>query len=480
MMHGRSENFFKSRWEAALAASHPRRLSLRTIFYVMATLLCVSGLGGASANAQSINQAALVVVHGDGRVLTRCVDFAETQISGLELLQRSGLDLNLEASSMGAAICRIDGEGCTFPQQSCFCQCEGASCIYWSYWRWENGDWRYSQLGASNSSVLPGSMDSWVWGAGTVDSAPKPPLISFASICAPVTPTETPSLTPTPTESWTLPAATPSETPTLLQPTSTNTSTPTNTAMPLPATAGLQSPVLPANDAPTPVAIAAPTASPVIPPHAVGVPTASPPVIEFFIIDRREIQQGEIATLTWRTHNANMVHMHASGRSVLIEGEGSMRVAPPQNTTYQIVASGAGGSTSSALTVIVRPKPVAPPQQTAVAPAQSLLTEPMTVTVSTDAPAIHVESSSVDLPGIQSPPMATPTSTATATSTLAPVALAPLTVIPDPAAPAVVPQADAQITVTPLLMLVGLAVLIGLPLLGVATLLLVWLIHRPQ
>jgi chemotaxis protein CheC len=54
---------------------------------------------------------------------------------------------------MGATICRIDGEGCNFPTESCFCQCQGSPCIYWSYWRLTEGEWRYSNIGAGNAAT---------------------------------------------------------------------------------------------------------------------------------------------------------------------------------------------------------------------------------------------------------------------------------------------------------------------------------------
>ena len=129
---------FNNRWQAVT----PWGTALRVVVLLTLLLLASSTLIYAGPLRQTPNQAALVIVHGDGRVVTRCVGFSEAQITGADLLQRSGLDLNIEASSMGATICRIDGEGCTFPQESCFCQCEGASCNYWSYWRWENGEWR--------------------------------------------------------------------------------------------------------------------------------------------------------------------------------------------------------------------------------------------------------------------------------------------------------------------------------------------------
>ena len=140
-------------------------------------------LSSAPLSAQDGAQAGLVIVHGDGSVTTQCVAFAEESITGAELLVRSGLDVAMEASSMGATICRLDGEGCDYPQASCFCQCEGSPCIYWSYWRLAADGWTYSNLGAGNSTVRAGDVDGWRWGEGTVERAEAPPALTFADIC---------------------------------------------------------------------------------------------------------------------------------------------------------------------------------------------------------------------------------------------------------------------------------------------------------
>lgn len=150
-------------------------------YYVIATVILL--LFAAPVAAQEENRAGLVIVHGDGSVATQCIAFTEESISGAELLTRSQLDLSMEASSMGATICRIDGEGCNFPTESCFCQCQGSPCIYWSYWRLTEGEWRYSNIGAGNALVRAGDVDGWRWGAGTVDKAESPPAITFEEIC---------------------------------------------------------------------------------------------------------------------------------------------------------------------------------------------------------------------------------------------------------------------------------------------------------
>jgi hypothetical protein len=154
--------------------------------------------------AQNTNQAALVVRFGDGNVQKQCVTFSEPEITGYDLLQRSGMDVTVDAQGMGALICRIGGTGC--PADDCLCQCKGGDdCVYWSYWHQNGGGWQYSPGGASIYPVTNGTIEGWSWGPGTVDKAVPPPETAFEEICqvAP-TPTHTatavpPTATPLPT-----------------------------------------------------------------------------------------------------------------------------------------------------------------------------------------------------------------------------------------------------------------------------------------
>jgi hypothetical protein len=129
-------------------------------------------------------RAGLVVLHGDGALLTRCVELPAEQASGYELLQASGLEMHIEASAMGATICSLDGEGCG-AGEGCFCRCTGTPCIYWSYWQLVEGEWRYSNLGAASSRLEVGAVEAWVWGSGQAgdDGATQLPTLSFADIC---------------------------------------------------------------------------------------------------------------------------------------------------------------------------------------------------------------------------------------------------------------------------------------------------------
>ncbi|MCB0034314.1 MAG: hypothetical protein KDE51_09855 [Anaerolineales bacterium] len=135
-----------------------------------------------------LHQAGLVIDHGDGRVDTHCVAFAEEEISGAELLQRSGVPLVIGGGGgMGAAVCSLADTGC--PADDCFCDCPGgADCVYWSYWLLREGEWRYAAIGANGSKVRHGDVQGWVWGPGTVTEATPPLSTSIDQICEGVVP----------------------------------------------------------------------------------------------------------------------------------------------------------------------------------------------------------------------------------------------------------------------------------------------------
>jgi hypothetical protein len=171
----------------------------------LALLLLAVALWPASARADEPNQAGLVIGFDGGRVEARCIAFEEDAISGDQLLARSGLDLIPDASgSMGLTVCRIEGLGCDFPAQHCFCQCMGGGdCAYWNYfYRAPGADtWTYSPLGAGLRKVAPGTVEAWVWGDGHTPPAGE---LTFEAICLPPTPT------PLPTAEVEAPTATPS------------------------------------------------------------------------------------------------------------------------------------------------------------------------------------------------------------------------------------------------------------------------------
>ena len=102
------------------------RWTLRLLLPVM--LLMLAGSQWA-VQGDGPNHAGLVVQFGNGVVLSDCIAFNEPQISGIELLQRSRFNFVVDPSGgLGSAVCSISGEGqeqgCQFPLEDCFCQCQ--------------------------------------------------------------------------------------------------------------------------------------------------------------------------------------------------------------------------------------------------------------------------------------------------------------------------------------------------------------------
>lgn len=168
-------------------AARIKHVALRcALLWALAILSALPARG----DAQGARRAGVVVRTGKGEVKTACVEFAGPSIDGLTLLQLAGFDVNIQPSGNNATICSVDGEGCTFPRETCFCRCQGNPCIYWGYWRLLQGAWKISQLGAPVYQVKPGEVDGWAWGA-----AQPPPVIGFDAICK--APTATVAATPT-------------------------------------------------------------------------------------------------------------------------------------------------------------------------------------------------------------------------------------------------------------------------------------------
>jgi hypothetical protein len=266
----------------------PHGLSWAAGAIVLAGTLLALGLVQAQPPAPA--RAGVVIRFGDGSLTQACVELGDDgQATGEEALLAVGLPVILEAGAVGAAVCKVGGEGCDFPATSCFCQCSlgaGASCRYWAYNRLVNGQWQLSNIGASSAIVRAGDVQGWAWGDGTVSSGALPPQTTFNEVCAAaVIPTSTDTAQPTPMPSAAAEPSASAQPPAVYVPLvgQPAPATPTATLAPTaPATASA---------APPPPAAAGPTATPAARPAApaTDVPTAliapaaptSPPVVTF-------------------------------------------------------------------------------------------------------------------------------------------------------------------------------------------------------
>lgn len=258
-----------------LSRAYPTIFRVLLAAVMLAAASFIAGPSQTAVRADGPNRAGLVVQFGDGSVWTACISFPEQELTSLELLRRSGLRVLIEdAGVYGGAVCKIQGDGCDFPMQSCFCQCEGAECTYWAYYHLgPDGTWQYSTVGSSTYRVRNGSVEGWAWGPGDYGfTGARPPAVTFDQVCPPPA-----TMTPTPTP----------------QPSPTPTFTP------------------------------APSAT----------STAAPAHIEFWA-DRTEIAAGQCLNLGWRVAGVQAVFLDSQG----VIGEEVRQVCPTQDTTYTLRA----------------------------------------------------------------------------------------------------------------------------------------------
>jgi len=391
----------------------------------LAMLVMLIALLSASVNAQGGgNRAALVVRAGDGSVQTKCVSFSEPAISGEELLNRSGMTVVINSNSgQGGAVCSINGYGCAYPTQDCFCKCQGAKCEYWAYYHWVGGAWQYSQVGATGYQVKNGALEGWSWGQGNFSSGTIPPAIKFEDICT--SPTATPTATATPTR-------TPSPTPT------TVIASPGQTATPVPA-------------------------------------SGNPPEVQFNAA-ASIVNAGACTVLQWVTWEAQQISLDGAA----VAGQDRREVCPQTTQRYVLTASNQAGQARRELTISVigaaqptQPAPpTAPPATSAGSNSQ---TSPLPTPIATrppestarpiptplpqpTAPNAAAAASAASLGAVvhaQSAPTEMPTRPPAATSVAIAVPTLDLSILLTPTATRTAvrrPVAEGQATPTPILM----------------------------
>jgi hypothetical protein len=148
-----------------------RPLLCNTAFVAIVMALLLAGpviAQDASPADVDFNHAGLVIRHGDGRLVYAYVAFPEAEISGIELLRRSGVEqVTIPFGGLGEGVCAIEGEGC--PVTECrqrVCQASGVDSPYWRYFGIdETGGWQPFVLGASSTKVRDGDLHGWSWTA---------------------------------------------------------------------------------------------------------------------------------------------------------------------------------------------------------------------------------------------------------------------------------------------------------------------------
>jgi hypothetical protein len=145
------------------AGIHPRTRLLRLVVSVLALLLFSSTSAFAATPSSHLNGAGLVIKHGDGSVLYFYVQFTESQITGEQLIERAGVQLDITPyAGIGTGVCMIDHESC--PSTNCFCKSFAVPSVFWRYHSLNtDGKWVFRASGPTQRIVHDGDVDGWSW-----------------------------------------------------------------------------------------------------------------------------------------------------------------------------------------------------------------------------------------------------------------------------------------------------------------------------
>jgi hypothetical protein len=113
--------------------------------------------------------AAVVVDPGEGEAQSACVQLDSDTISGLDLLDASGFEYDVEDGFVNSIIGIANPEGET---------------NFWSYWSWDGREWVFKNTGAGESVVSPGTVEGWHFTSWETFPSPPPDVIpALDSLC---------------------------------------------------------------------------------------------------------------------------------------------------------------------------------------------------------------------------------------------------------------------------------------------------------
>jgi len=140
-----------------------RRAGLILLLILGVSLMQVPGL---AQEPESV--AGLVILDDDGGFGYALVAFREEEISGMELLRRSGAEpVTISFGGLGEGVCGIGRTGCAVDVcRRRMCQTGSADSPYWqTFAAGAAGTWAPLQLGASADRVSDGDVRLWAWTA---------------------------------------------------------------------------------------------------------------------------------------------------------------------------------------------------------------------------------------------------------------------------------------------------------------------------
>lgn len=151
------------------------RLYTRLWMHVVSMAMCVLLMLPASSAATGDRAAGLIVDYGDGRYTYAWVPLEQAEISAMDMLKRTDLELvTVDFGGLGVAICQIDNTGCGPDAcSSRMCQTSSSS-PFWRFLKLQDGEWKMVGTGVSGARVTAGDIYALSW------SAQMPPLTIYS------------------------------------------------------------------------------------------------------------------------------------------------------------------------------------------------------------------------------------------------------------------------------------------------------------
>ncbi|MCB2203094.1 terpene cyclase/mutase family protein [bacterium] len=116
-----------------------------------------------------VNTFGILIDPGDGEAQTACVDITDESLSGLDMLDASGFEYDVQDGFINSIIGISNPDGET---------------NYWSYWTWDGREWVFQNTGSGESAVSPGMVEGWHFTSWeTYPSAPPDVSPMLVSLC---------------------------------------------------------------------------------------------------------------------------------------------------------------------------------------------------------------------------------------------------------------------------------------------------------
>lgn len=155
------------------------RLQVARTHIVAMTMCVLAMLFTPMAAADSWQEVGILVDYGDDRITWVWVPFDEPEITVIELLNRSDLEMvTVGFGGLGEGVCQIDDTGC--PAADCrarMCQTTSSS-PFWRFLKLNGDEWSMMGSGVSGTKATDGEIYALSWSADT----PELPIVTIDDI----------------------------------------------------------------------------------------------------------------------------------------------------------------------------------------------------------------------------------------------------------------------------------------------------------